>query len=667
VSLEEARAAAWAATAGGAAVASLLAAAEAGEVADEGEEDDDSSTMDCSGEAVEGAVTAAAAVPAAATPSAVVRGVAAAGSRRRAVPASLSARRPGPGASSTGRPERRGGRGGHQRRTTLAAMTPSMLGKMFGAAAEEAEEEEAEEEEEEEEGAGAGVGAGQDTADVGAMAALLDDSVDTGGLPTAACGAATADLSALIGALGRPGDDAPARAAGPGRGGAGPSLASLGGAATARAISEHSAADEAGEEASSFHDTTRGSSTGAFSDEEGEGGSEDDEALARMAAQASVLADSAGDLVGRGGGRGRRAGMATPGARGGATASGRGALLAGLTPASEPRGLARTAVMTPTAAPGVDDDVTINTRLAVADLDAMLASPSAHLGPGRPQAQPAAAPGFAVFEDDEDDAPPRTAASAAPQPAASCAFEIFDDAEAEGPPAPSAAPSGFVVFEDDAASPAAPAAAPAPFAVFDDEADAGSPRPGPPRRQGLVRRRDALGSVPASASPHLSPIACPASARPGTSLATPALHDQRHPADMLAFARGDGASPRGQVSPAARQSRGSRRLGALPEPPSFGIFQDSPPAPAAALASFVDENWPAAGLEPVRPPARSTAHAFRELSPGAEPEHRAPSAGELLAAARNGGSVDVGSAFLVFDDGLDEAGARRAAAAAGRR
>ncbi|KAA0168537.1 hypothetical protein FNF31_00417 [Cafeteria roenbergensis] len=143
-----------------------------------------------------------------------------------------------------------------------------------------------------------------DTVAAGDLSAILGDagaesgyrrgreSMDASTAVGLASGAATADLSALIGALGRPDGET-------GHGLPGSAAGSRGGRAGAAA--RHTGA--AGH--STAHDTTHGSSTGAFtgdddSDDDDDDGSDrhsaaggaTDEDLARMAAQASVLADS---------------------------------------------------------------------------------------------------------------------------------------------------------------------------------------------------------------------------------------------------------------------------------------------------------------------------------------------------------------------------------------
>ncbi|KAA0156432.1 hypothetical protein FNF29_01224 [Cafeteria roenbergensis] len=409
-----------------------------------------------------------------------------------------------------------------------------------------------------------------DTVAAGDLSAILGDagaesgyrrgreSMDASTAVGLASGAATADLSALIGALGRPDGET-------GHGLPGSAAGSRGGRAGAAA--RHTGA--AGH--STAHDTTHGSSTGAFtgdddSDDDDDDGSDrhsaaggaTDEDLARMAAQASVLADSMDEQEAKAAAAGR-AGRARsgPGARPAATTPSRGGgILDALSPASGAhhsrarRGAPDRAAAAERAAA---DDVTINTRLAVADLDAMLASPSAGLAtqpargqgvfqPGAPKMRPATSPqpqamSFAVFVEEDDDSPPRAADPSRRAPAA-----------------------------------AAGAGSAASFAVYDEnEAAAAGPGDGHAGR--------------------------------------PVFADENAPSENAP----------GAMRPAAQRS--------------------------------------------IRDP-RVAAGALRSLPVPEAPPSRRPSHRDALRAAQTGGSVDAGGSFVIFQDGLSDAAAQRAAESA---
>ena len=382
------------------------------------------------------------------------------------------------------------------------------------------------------------------------------------------------------------------------------------------------------------------------------------------------------------------------------------------------------------------DDVTINTRLAVADLDAMLASPSAGLAtqpargqgvfqPGAPKMRPATSPqpqamSFAVFVEEDDDSPPRAADPSRRAPAAAAgagsaaSFAVYDENEAAGSSARapsrglSAAPSsaraagtgggGFTVFEDEPSTRQRQhqrQQPPKPAPVWKPVTEAGPTR----------GRRAALGSVPLAASPRLSPIAGAtgkrgpgALPRPGTvvgSLATPAAprsssssRSQSPDADFASHAvaalntsvttRDRGAHGRRPLRRAAPASPAPAAAAGSLAAPSFGIFSDSPAAAAgpgdghAGRPVFADENAPSENAPGAMRPAaqrsirdpRVAAGALRSLPVPEAPPSRRPSHRDALRAAQTGGSVDAGGSFVIFQDGLSDAAAQRAAESA---
>jgi hypothetical protein len=527
-------------------------------------------------------------------------------------------------------------------------MTPSLLGAMFGADGLDDSEEQPHTSE------GQHQAAAEDTVDLGAMTNVLGSSSVLHGEVTT--GAGTADLSALIGALGRAEEDADdrqtaPREAGSGAGrGAGNVVAAGHGSAgkTEQASVRRRASDSfdrtgdtsiASGANSSFSDnSSRASSSQDFtadgeepSSNEPDGATDDD--VAELIAQASVLADSVGDakdgnvlFASR---AARRGGTAAAGPASSPAPGASGGFLDALTPASD-AGFAQSGPrpLVGAAAAAACDDMTINTKMAVADLDAMLASPGAGFGTSM-----------------------KPFVAAQVKPSKSVASTVSTG-------------MSFAIFADDAAAPAAAAqpAKPAPAPWQSGAANKG--------------KRAALGSLVRPDSPLLSPIP------PRAPLAASAAGTASR-IGLLASASASLQSPSEQEEPtqaaiaaldvSVSTSRGHRGAPGLPSPglraPSFAVFDDPDgAAPAAAGASvgdelevLVDENAGTSHAMPMVSQAEVRSRALGELALPAAPARSMPSRSALVEAASTGGSVDVGDAFVVFEDGLDGAGADQAA------